>query len=544
MKQNSYKNLLNSTWDVVVVGTGIGGATIGWELARSGMKVLFLEKGKNFLLSENGLRGDFAETFFPSPSYAQSKYSDILMDSGRWWEEVYDLSVHKIKKFIPFIGCGTGGSSILYGGAMERFFPEDLTPIVQKKGDFDESSSLPDYWPISYKEIAPYYEKAEKLYGVKGTRDPLKKDMNFSLSPPPPMLPAAEELFDFFLQKGLHPYRLPIAVEFKEGCEGCQGFICPHFCKNDSLKVCLYPALTEFGAGLVDQCEVISLEEENQKVKSLICIKDGLSFKVKAKIFILAAGALITPLILLNSVNKNWPNGLGNNNGLIGKNLMRHHIDLYAIFVKNKTDLPSNKKDIAFNDFYNDEFKLGTVQSFGLLPPANIIVEELFKEIHLAGKFFKIGKYPLKIFLKNIFSRSILLASIKEDLPYEFNKVELLKGGKLQQKLIPVIKYQLSRYERSRINIFRKKLKRILKPYRFLCLKQSENNERIAHVCGTCRFGEDPDTSVLNKYNQVHTIENLFVVDSSFFPSSGGTNPSLTIAANALRVAKFIKQYC
>ena len=119
-----------------------------------------------------------------------------------------------------------------------------------------------------------------------------------------------------------------------------------------------------------------------------------------------------------------------------------------------------------------------------------------------------------------------------EDLPYPENRIAPADTGDGL-----VLEYHLCPQERVRIEAWRRRLATILKPYRFLRIKQAENNERIAHACGTCRFGSDPRTSVLDPNNKAHGISNLHVVDGSFFPSSGGINPALTIAANALRVA-------
>jgi choline dehydrogenase-like flavoprotein len=138
-------------------------------------------------------------------------------------------------------------------------------------------------------------------------------------------------------------------------------------------------------------------------------------------------------------------------------------------------------------------------------------------------------------FLARLFSRTLILASVQEDLPYGDNRITLGEEGE------PVLEYRVRPEEKARITLFRDKLKALLSPYRFLVFKEAQNNERIAHVCGTCRFGDDPGTSVLDRNNKAHELDNLYVVDSSFFPSSGGTNPALTIAANALRVAEHLK---
>jgi len=168
---------------------------------------------------------------------------------------------------------------------------------------------------------------------------------------------------------------------------------------------------------------------------------------------------------------------------------------------------------------------------------ADELEEDLTKKYPwFVSKSFSLFKPIVSVVLNKMFSNSLILASIKEDLPYQDNRVELNEYSS-ERPLIPILHYTVSDFEKKRINLFRKLLLKQFKPYKVILLKQSENIERIAHVCGTCRFGNDPNESVLDKNNRVHGVENLSVIDASFFPSSGGTNPSLTIAANAVRVA-------
>jgi choline dehydrogenase-like flavoprotein len=260
---------------------------------------------------------------------------------------------------------------------------------------------------------------------------------------------------------------------------------------------------------------------------------------LRAKLIILAAGALRTPQILLNSSSVDWPSGLANDSGLVGRNLMRHFVDLYAISTKSRY-ITGHMKEIALNDFYfNDGLKLGTVQSFGHLPPPGILVDAIALELKeksvFLALFFNAMKPFIRIALSWLLSKKVILVSILEDLPYLDNRVSINKENNQL-----VINYRINQQSSSRIEIFRDKMKKMLKPYRFMQLKQAESNDRIAHACGTCRFGDDPKESVLDRFNRAHGINNLYVVDSSFFPTSGGTNPSLTIAANALRVADHI----
>jgi choline dehydrogenase-like flavoprotein len=526
-------------WDVVVVGTGMGGGTLGFALAKAGKSVLFCERGRSLFGSESVLRGAFAETFFARPDVARPQHREVLDRSGRYADEMIDLSAAQIRRFIPFIGTGTGGSSALYGMALERFFPSDFAPRSHYPAA--GGSTLPEVWPFGYDDLRPYYEKAEQLYRVRGTPDPYRQDNpRDSLLAPPPLSPAAKELADFLRTKGLHPYQLPKACQSVPACQGCQGFLCPRECKNDSTQVCLKPALAQYGAELLDECEVVKLEATRTAVTGLRCSRSGEAFTLRAGLVVLAAGALESPRLLLASASPDWPNGLANDSGLVGRNLMRHCIDLYAIRPQVEGDVPGHLKELAFNDFYlTEDGKWGTVQSFGDLPPAPILVAGMAEDLRhgaarWAAPLFRLAKPLLTLLFRRLLSRKILFASILEDLPYEDNRVMLPPagvGGRL------AIEYRLRDHDRARIAVFRQKVTDAFRPYRVMLIKQAENNERIAHACGTCRAGDDPGTSVLDRWNRAHGLANLYIVDASFFPSSGGTNPALTIAANALRVA-------
>jgi choline dehydrogenase-like flavoprotein len=532
-------------WDVIVVGTGIGGAVIGHALAKAGKRVLFCEKGKSHLNNPSSLKGDYAEKFFPRREIPQAKHDDILAQAGRWRDEIEDISTSRTLRFVPFIGSGTGGSSALYGMAMERFFASDFSPKRHYMNDND--STLPEEWPIRFDDLLPYYIDAERLFRVHGTADPLRGKESFGhLLPPPPLSPTSEELQDFFLTVGLHPYRLPMACDFVPDCECCQGYLCHRNCKNDSSRICLEPAVREFGAELLDECEVIRLDATRTEVTGVVCSWRGQQMTLRGDIVILAANALETPRILLNSASSDWPAGLVNDSGLVGRNLMRHYIDLYVIQPKTKQKFTASLKELAFNDFYDVVGqKFGTVQSFGSLPPVSILVEGMQEDLRkstfpLIASLFCIPKPAIRLFLKHLFSRRVILASIMEDLPYRDNMVTLSNKTDEHGRRKLAVRYQIKESEKRRIETFRKKLSKVLAPYRFMLIKQAENNERLAHACGTCRFGLDSKKSVLDENNRALGLSNLYIVDSSFFPSSGGTNPGLTIAANALRVSDHI----
>lgn len=534
-------------WDAIVIGTGMGGATLGYALARAGWRVLFCEKGKSHLDGAQTLRGDYAESFFPRPKAPQPEHRQILSQAGRYSDLIEDQSFSRSRTFIPFVGSGTGGSTALYGMALERFFPTDFQP--RRNFPNANETTLPEEWPVSYAELAPYYEAAEKLYRVRGTPDPLRvSEQRGHLKAPPPLTPAGAELYDFFERKGLHPYRLPMACEFVPECECCQGYLCARGCKNDAANICLQPALAEYGAQLLDECEVTRLDATRTEVTGVACARHGESVILQGKIVVLAAGALETPSILLQSVSRDWPQGLANDSGMVGRNLMRHHIDLHLVVPNTPGPLENRFKELAFNDFYefNGE-KLGSVQSLGRLPSAEILTASMEQDLRNgpvpgAGGFFKLMKLAITPLVSRLVSRNLALAATLEDLPYLDNRVMPLSSttGRTAGRLS--IQYQMRPEGRTRVAAFRRLVAQALKPYKTTLIKQAENNQRIAHACGTCRFGLNPADSVLDKHNRAHDLANLYVVDSSFFPSSAGTNPSLTIAANALRVADHLVQ--
>lgn len=525
-------------WDVIVVGTGMGGATVGHALAKAGKSVLFCEKGKSSWQT-TAIKGRYPEASFEPPSAPQPTHRPVLADAGRAWGEIRDASHARPKSYLPFIGAGTGGSSALYGMALERFFPVDFTPRAAYPGAID--ADLPEAWPISYSDLTPFYEAAETLYRVRGEADALRgEEFCPAYRPPPPLTQSAGRLKAYLERQGCHPYRLPQACEFKAGCACCQGYLCPQDCKNDSGRICLEPALKQHGARLLDECEVLRLEADATRVTGVLCRYQGKTLTLRGSIVILAAGALYTPGILLASRSAQWPDGLANRSGLVGRNLMRHFVDLYVLRSGLKEGLDSRWKEIAFNDYYLGETKLGSVQSFGALPPAAQLVESLQHDLRqgpvpFAGALFTAIKPVVRAYLQRMLSSGPIMASILEDLPYRENRVEMGPAtGRLS------LYYTVHVQDQDRIAQMRSRLRRLFKPFRPTLLPQAENNERLAHACGTCRFGADPATSVLDPDNRAHGVDNLYVVDASFFPSSGGINPALTVAANALRVAERI----
>jgi choline dehydrogenase-like flavoprotein len=519
-------------WDAIVIGTGMGGATLGYVLAKAGKRVLFCEKGCSSLAND-ALRGDYAERFFPGLEAPQPKHRDLLARAGRYAEEIIDMSSGYPRRFIPFIGSGTGGSTALYGMLLDRFHAADFAP--RRYYPDAKDSTVPEYWPITYEELLPYYQQAEQLYGVQQNKE--------GEGCPAALHPANQELFDFLAAQGLHPRGLPKVTKGVQGCLGCQGYLCARACKHDAAHVCLRPALEQYGSELLDMCEVIRLEATRTKVTAVQCRHRGQELTLRTNAVVLAAGALETPRLLLNSASDHWPNGLANDSGFVGRNLMRHFFDLHAISTRARPHPGADIKELAFDDWYAaDGGKFGTVQSFGAMPPVPLLIADLEQRVRASRMswlvpLLTLARPALCAGLDLLLSSRVVLASIMEDLPYADNRV-MLPVSPAQGRLL--LHYRIHPHEVERIRTFRQHLRELLKPYRVWHLKDAENNERLAHVCGTCRFGHDPNDSVLDATNRAHGLANLYVVDSSFFPSSGGTNPSLTIAANALRVGEHL----
>ena len=535
---------ISQTWDAVVVGTGMGGATIGHQLATSGKRVLFCELG-GAGPADRTLTGEYPELAAGrSGQLLTQQDSELLMRAGRWPFPVRDETPTSARSFLPFVGCGPGGSSAIYGMALERFSPDDFNPA--SLGPYPHDALVADAWPIQYGDLAPYYARVEELFGVRGTIDPLAAarlppEMLPRLLSPPALSGAAAELESFLSSRDLHPYRLPVGCEHVPDCRSCQGYLCPRECKRDAANTCLRPAIERHGAELLSRCRATALRVDGRRAVSLACLRDGTAFELRAKAIVLAAGAMQTPSILQASDIDKGAKGIGRTSGLVGRCLMRHFIDLYL--VRPDPDLKGDqfdnrRKELACNDFYVDEgVKLGTLQSFGRLPPAAMLWSALQDDV--AGSPWRavapmlplLGPLMQRV-LSDMSEGWLTLASIIEDLPYRDN---LVTADHTQPPAV-TLRYGMRPEALQRVGRFRGHMRRVLRGRKWRLVKQAANNQRIAHVCGTCRFGDDPRTSVLDRFNRVHELDNVFVVDSSFFPSSGGTNPSLTIAANAMRV--------
>lgn len=517
-------------WDVVVVGTGMGGATLGHALAQRGRRVLFLEKGRLLLDAEE--RGDGRMPLEPDDSH------EGRLKRG-WWptDVVGHTSAGRLEFFAP-MGCVAGGTTALYAAQLERLWPVDLSP--REAHPRAREAALPERWPVSYDELLPYYRRAERLYNVCGTADPLDPDPAWALRPPPPLSARDQQLFDSFRRIGLHPYQAHIGYDFRDGCMECGGALCPRWCKRDAGTTCLVPALERHGASILPECDVLRLDAERSRVTRVVARYRGEELVIRAGTVVLSAGAFNSPAILLASTSAAWPDGIGNHAGLVGRHLMLHASDFVAIRPERAASEEGPKKAMAMNDFYVWQGrKLGTFQSVGIPVTPSYVAYYLRSALKdqprivrgLARPAIKGMAYAGAAY----WDGAAIFATILEDLPYRENRVVLDRESPNRWRF----EYRYPDELRERSRFFRRLLAERLAPHRVAVLT-GDDNLNYGHVCGTCRFGHDPATSVLDPQNRVHGVENLYVVDASFFPTSTGTNPSLTIAANALRVAELV----
>jgi choline dehydrogenase-like flavoprotein len=521
------------TWDVVVIGTGMGGSTVGYALANRGIEVLFVEKGE---LIHKQFQGD--------DRHAGADVPDGTPTSGRspgQWPARLAIRTNLGDAHIDApLACGSGGTTTCYGGVLERMVPIDFQPAACFPNI--PGTTLPEIWPVGFDELRPHYEMAERLFRVRGTPDPLYEQASNSLLAPPELDAKDKALFSHLKKRGLNPYRLHLASEFHPACEYCPGY-CAKECRNDAAKICLLPALKTGRAKFIGSCDVQKIEADSTAVKSVVFQRRNATHRVRGRIVVLAAGAYGSPLILLNSVSKDWPAGLANQSGLVGRNLMMHTTDFFAIWPEGMGTRDGYSRTVALKDLYFDGgIKLGMIQSSGVKGNWGLVLQFLRDYVDKSGSWWKRLFRPflpiaawLGVF---VFNRSVIMATIIEDLPYKENRVvpDADSPGGFR------VEYEYKDELKSRNARMREKIKERFGKYRVAFLLERKNNLNFGHPCGTCRFGEDPSLSVLDRNNKAHGIDNLYVVDGSFFPSSAGVNPSLTIAANSLRVANVIAE--
>jgi choline dehydrogenase-like flavoprotein len=398
--------------------------------------------------------------------------------------------------------------------------------------DFDglHTSSASTYpWPVSFGEFVPHYEAAEKLYGISGESNHVAERR---------MSEWDRALMEQMRQNGLRPEPLHVAIRYDEQCKECIGKICPRECKSDARVACLEEALRQPHCYILEHCDVQTLEAHRESVRTVRALHLGRQLELRASIVVLSAGALHTPQILLRSRNEFWPQGLANTSDQVGRNLMFHTSDIFALWAPRRLNRKGRqRKSISVRDFYvHKGQRLGYIQSMGLDAGRGEIAVYIKDQLRQRGVRSELllsllAKAPSHIGAL-LFGSAGIFAAMTEDDPSPDNRVMLDPNEPDGASF----SYTITDSLRRRADELLKAFSRSVRPWRMFRIS-TELDMNYGHPCGTCRFGDERAFNVLDRYCRTHDLENLYVVDASFMPRSGAINPSLTIAANALRVA-------
>ncbi|MBE9049193.1 GMC family oxidoreductase [Nostocales cyanobacterium LEGE 11386] len=504
-------------YDFIIIGTGAGGGTLVYQLAPTGKKILILERG-SFLPREKA-NWDTVEVV------QKDRYH-----TNEVWYNQKGQAIH------PGTGYFVGGNTKVYGGALFRWREQDFHQVIHKGGISPE-------WPLKYHDFEPYYTQAEKLYEVHGKRglDPTEPEATEDYSYPAIQHePRIQEINDSLLEEGYHPFYLPLAIKLNEinrrlssciRCNTCDGFPCLVDAKAEADVNCVRPAQQYDNVTLMTEARVKRLHTSHsgREVTSVEVEIEGETHLFSSDIVVVACGAINSAALLLRSANDQHPNGLANSSDQVGRNFMKHQNGA-IIGVSFKSNLTAFQKTLAINDFYwgdvDFDYPMGHVQLLGKVN-ADMIAQESPSVLGLS--------FQEKNTFAAIASHSVDWWLTAEDLPDPNNRVTL-RGDSIQ---LHYTENNTAAYNRL-VNRWTQVLKKIgcgerIIPVSFYFRKKLPL-QGVAHQCGTCRFGEDPKTSVLDINCRTHDIDNLYVVDGSFFRSSAAVNPTLTIIANALRV--------
>ena len=516
---------MTERYDLIVIGSGPGGASLAHRLAATGKRILVLE------------RGDYLPREEANWS-AQAVFVDGKYQATETWTN------RSGQTFSPALHYYVGGNSKVYGAALFRLRERDFGEVVHKGG-------VSPAWPLPYAAFAPFYDAAERLFHVHGQRgeDPLEPPA----AGPYPFTaikhePHIQQLHDRLAGIGLHPFHLPLGIlldQKEDGfatptstcmrCSFFDGFPCLLNGKADAQVVCIDPMLKLHPdtVTLVTGAYVERLETDatGRRVTVVHVTRDGRDERYEAGTVVVACGALSSAL-LLRSASDAHPDGLANGSGLVGRNYMRHDMSVIMALTKHHNDTVF-QKTLALADFYfgadDWDYPLGLIQMCAT-SHADQIKGELPGPVSWLPDipFDQMARHSMDFWLQ------------AEDLPSPDNRV-YYKDGKVHLDVVETNPEALVHLKRKLKDVLSQVGHDAILFDRSLYLGKNIPLSGTAHQAGTCRFGTDPATSVLDLDCRAHEVDNLYVTDASFFPSIGAVNPTLTIIANALRVADTLR---
>jgi choline dehydrogenase-like flavoprotein len=488
--------------DVVIVGSGMGGGTIAHALSRRGIDVLVLERGERLPREP--------ENWSPRAVFLDRRYKP----AEQWLDGAG-------RAFAPGVHYVVGGSTKVYGASLPRFREHDFTAVEHLEG------SSPA-WCFSYADLEPYYGEAERMYRVHGTvgEDPTEPWRSTPF--PYPALehePYIAELATRLREQGVNPSANAMGVDRREGgacirCATCDGFPCKLDAKSDAETCGIDPAIATGHARLLTSTRVrrIVTDATGRRVDHLVVEgRDG-PIRATGGKFVLAAGAVNSAALLLASADEKHPRGLANSSDQVGRNFMMHNnAHIVAVDLNRRNDVVF-QKTLGVNDWYldgGDGYPLGSMQLIGKVQ--GVMMKTA------APRFVPLAA------LNQVARRSVEWLVMAEDLPAPENRVTLDRAGR-----ITTVRKARGLSTHARLL---DRAKGLLRSIGYDAIfTQHFDISMNSHQCGTVVAGTDPATSVLDPWCKAHDVDNLWVVDAGFFPSSAAMNPALTIAAQALRV--------
>ena len=497
---------MTEQFDLVIIGSGAGGGTMAHALAGSNARILILERG-DFVPQED-------ENWDPA-----AVWKDLRYQSAERWIDA------RGREFRPYTHYNVGGNTKFWGSVLYRLRREDFEAMEHRDG-------LSPAWPIDYDTLAPYYDRAERLYKVRGQHgidptEPARGPYPYeAIDHAPAMAAIVEQLHE----QGLHPSPLPLGL-LRPGeadgcilCNTCNSFVCRIHAKSEADICAVRPAVAQPNVTLWTNAFARRLitDTRGRKVQAVEVERDGEMVRVATPLVVVSCGAVNSAALLLRSKNDAHPNGLANSSGLVGRRYMSHLATMMQGFHPFRLNSTRFQKTVAINDFYlpgpHSRYPLGQIQSQGRTH--GVMAQTVYPRVPL-------GAYEWWV------SRGVDWLVMSEDLPKLDNRVTVGADGRIR------LDYRPNNLKSHRILVA--KAKRILRRLGFWAVvKHSHGSRNTTHQCGTLVFGTNPRDSVLDPLCRAHDIDNLFVVDASFFPSSAAVNPGLTIIAQALRVADHI----
>jgi choline dehydrogenase-like flavoprotein len=494
-------------YDIVIVGTGAGGGTMAHALCESGARILIVERG-GFVPRED-------ENWNP-----RAVWRDLRYRSEERWLDGNE------KAFRPYTHYCVGGNTKFWGSVLYRLRREDFQTV-------EHSDGLSPAWPIDYETLAPYYERAERLYHVHGLAgaDPTEPARGAFPFDPVPHAPLMADIVERLQRQGLHPSPLPLGL-VRPGepdgcilCDTCNSFPCRLHRKSDAEVLCVEHAVRQPTVTLwthATACRLIAAPTGG-RIAAIEIEHQGETRRVEAPLFVISCGAVNSAALLLRSADATHPAGLSNSSGLVGRRYMAHLATMMEGFHPFRRNPTVFQKTVAVNDFYfrgpGVDHPLGHIQAQGRTH--GVMAQTVVPWIPLR---------PYEWWVE----RGVDWLAMSEDLPDPDNRVSIAADGRIRLSYRP-------NNVRAHAQLVRETKRMLRRLGYWIVVVHSHGHTNTTHQCGTLCFGTDPRASVLDPYCRSHDLENLFVVDASFFPSSAAVNPGLTIAAQALRVADHIR---